>query len=167
MNIEEKLATAIAAANEFKYMLDIQPGKLFYLRRKKIDPRDSACYRKAAENLRDLTLQEDERTQDDRDVMPNIAAVAEAIANDGADAIARPINTLADVIVALSKLGIEKISNGDGSSEDGRFFVFGVCSLAASRRSRSLPTAKAPSVIKPPEIANSATDFYAHPNSPF
>lgn len=54
--IEQKLATAIAAANEFKLMLDMQrPGTLFYPGRKKIDPRQSACYQKAAQDLFDLT----------------------------------------------------------------------------------------------------------------
>jgi len=130
--LQTPLQQALAAAREFKYMLDIQqPGTLRYPGRKKIDPRDSACYKKAAADLAYLSLQEHDSSQSPTAVLEHLVPTSWPVADDGANAVACPVNVFSDVVITLANLGIKKISYDSDGGENGGFVVLGFCSLSS------------------------------------
>lgn len=117
---------ALLAAEEFKYLLDVQaPGALFFpagWRKSRSDARETATYERAANLLRDARFQVLQSTERPNEASADPISVRCVVSDHSADAAPDVVNFHLDIDAALLGLGFHLVGKGNGSSENCRLF---------------------------------------------
>lgn len=121
--------SAIRAAREFKYLLDVQPARSLFNPGGVGDARESASYARAARLLDEAVTQSDDSCTSPGSVLSRSMAVVDFVADASGQTPPQTLDVLQRVREALFGLGLNECNQGNGGRENRRPLEVRICAL--------------------------------------
>lgn len=117
-SVKSAADSAVKAATEFKYLLDVQPALSLFNPGGIGDARDSASYARAARLLNEAVAQSDNSRVRPGSVLGRGVPVVDFVANAGSQTPPQTLDILQRVRVALLSLGLNECDQGSRGGEN-------------------------------------------------